>query len=76
MDAMSAIKRMAELSNTPLMHIGRKMGVSDNYVNKTITRGSKPRIDTVARMASVCGYGLYLIPEKEAPQDAIQITND
>ena len=74
MDAMSVLKQVANLTNTPLMHIGRKMGVADNYVNKTIARGSTPKADTLARMLDVCGYGLYAMPYEDAPKDAIQIT--
>ena len=74
MDAMNVLKQAAKNADVPLMHIGRKMGVADNYVNKTIARGSTPKCDTMARMLEVCGYGLYAMPLDQAPKDAIQIT--
>jgi len=74
MDAMSALKQAANSTNTPLMHIGRKMGVADNYVNKTIARGSTPKADTLARMLNACGYGLFACPLDKQPKNGIEIT--
>ena len=76
MDAMDALKQAANNAGIPLMHIGRKMGVADNYVNKTIARGSVPKCDTMARMLGVCGYVLAAIPNNDIPNNAIVITAD
>lgn len=74
MYAMDALKEAAKRQGIPTTHIGRKMGLSDNYVSKISSRGSTPQCDTMARMLDVCGYGLYCIPLDDAPNDAIQIT--
>lgn len=74
MDAMNALKEAANNAGVPLSHIGRKMGLADNYVNKTIGRGSTPKADTLARMLETCGYALCAIPANKIPKNALQIT--
>jgi len=73
MNAMQALKTVAKNEGIPLAHIGRKMGLADNYVNKTINRNSVPRVDTMAKMLDVCGYALCAIPKESIPDDAIVI---
>ena len=69
MNAMNVIKNVANATNTPLMKIGREMGIADNYVNKTIARGSVPRCDTMARMLNVCNYALCAVPKNKIDND-------
>lgn len=74
MYAMDTVKQAANSKGIPLDAIGVFMGVSRQYVSNTISRGSTPKADTLARMLDVCGYGLYAIPYDKAPKDALQIT--
>lgn len=76
MDAFDALKEAASRSDTPLCKIGREMGKSDNYVNNSISRGSTPRCDTMAKMAAVCGHGLALVPEEDMPESALVIGDE
>lgn len=73
MDAFSALKKAAERSGTPLRQIGRELGRPDNYVNNSMSRGSTPRCDTMAKMAAVCGHGLALVPVEDMPESALVI---
>lgn len=74
MYAMDALKQAATNAGISLYRISLDIGKSRQYVNSMITRGSTPQCDTMARMLDVCGYGLYAIPYKDAPTDALQIT--
>lgn len=76
MYAMDAVKIAAGASDTPLYMIGRKLGVSDTLVNNTITRGSTPRADSLARMFGVCGYALCAVPRDEIPPNALVIGDE
>ena len=74
MKALDALKQAAQASGTPITHIGRIMGKSDNYVSKIATRGSTPQTDTMVKMLDACGYKLYAMPSDEkAPSSAILI---
>ena len=74
MYAMDAVKQAANDKGIALRQIGLALGKSAQYVTATVTQGSTPKADTLARMLDVCGYGLYAIPYADAPKDAIQIT--
>ena len=74
MDAMQALKQAANISHTPITHIGLAMGKTAQYVTSITTRNSTPKADTLARMLNVCGYSLYAIPDNETvPDTAIKI---
>ncbi len=76
MYAINALKEAAKRQGIPTTHIGRKLGLSENYVANIANRGSVPQCDTMARMLDVCGYGLYCLPLDDAPNDAIRITSE
>ena len=76
METMQAIRAMADATNTPITHIGVAMGKRPNYISVNTNKGRTPSAAIVARMASVCGYGLYLAPLDDAPTNGIQITSD
>lgn len=76
MYAMDAVKQAAKNKGIALDAIGQSMGMSRQYVSNTITRGSTPKADTLARMLNVCGYGLYAMPYDKAPKNALQITGE
>lgn len=73
MDALDALKEAAARSGVPLRQIGRELGKPDNYVNNSISRGSVPRCDTMAKMAEVCGHSLALVPDGDLPDSALKI---
>lgn len=73
---MDAVKQAASNKGIALRQIGLTLGKSAQYVTSTITQGSTPKADTLARMLDVCGYGLYAIPYDNAPSDALQITSE
>ncbi len=74
MYAMDVLKQAAKDKGIPLGHIGVSMGKARTYVNTTISKGTTPQADTLARMLDACGYGLYAMPKDKAPKDALQIT--
>ena len=76
MDAMDALKAAAKKSGVPITHIGRKRGLSDNYVNNTISRGSTPKADTLAWMLEVCSYSLCAVPADLVTDDMLVITGE
>ena len=49
------------------------MDKTPGYVANAAARGSAPRVDTMARMADVCGYALALVPVGDVPPSAIVI---
>lgn len=73
MDAFDALKEAASRSGKPLRQIGRELGKPDNYVNNSMSRGSTPRCDTMAKMAEVCGHSLALVPFEDVPDSALVI---
>lgn len=73
MYAMDAVKIAASNNGVALYKIGRALGVADTLVNNTITRGSVPRADNLARMLGVCGYTLCAVPDDEIPDGALVI---
>ena len=76
MYAMDALKAAAKSRSVPTTHIGRKLGLADNYVAKTSAQRSNPQCDTMARMLDVCGYALCAIPYEQVTDDMIVITSD
>lgn len=76
MDAFDALKEAASRSGMPLRQIGRALGKPDNYVNNSMSRGSTPRCDTMAKMAEVCGHNLALVPSGDLPDSALVIGDD
>lgn len=49
------------------------MGKPDSYIAGGKSRGSAPRVDTMARMLGVCGYVLAAVPVGDVPASAIVI---
>lgn len=76
MQAVEVIKLAAKSAGIPIYRIGLEMGKTKQYMSGLIARGSTPKVDTMARMLDVCGYGLFAIPHDEEPPCAIQITAD
>jgi IS30 family transposase len=70
MDPTEALKRMVALSGKSNREISRDLGRAESFVSATLARGARPRIDTYARMAEVCGYELVL----RSKEDVISLT--
>lgn len=60
MDTHEAIRAMMEGSRISGRALSVAMGKHPNFVSSTLTKGSVPRVDTLARMADVMGYRLVL----------------
>ena len=74
MNTLDVVKMCADNAGIPQYMVGIRMGKTKNYISQTMSRGSTPKTDTLARMLDVCGYGLYAIPISEAPNGSIRIT--
>lgn len=73
MDAMLAVREIANSRGVALRRIGITMGKSGQYVNVLISQGSSPRCNTMSKMLDVCDYALCAIPKDKVPEDAIII---
>lgn len=73
MYAMYALREAAARAGVSLYRISLDTGHSRQYVNATITKGSTPQCDTMARMLGVCGYSLVAIPTDKLTDDCIVI---
>ena len=60
MDARSALRHVVSMSGKTAAAVSQEMGLTRNFVTNTISRGSAPRLDTFARIASACGYEVVL----------------
>lgn len=74
MNTLDVVRECAKRANKPIYCIGLDMGKTKNYMSQTMSRGSVPKCDTMARMLEVCGYGLFALPIDDAPKDALRIT--
>ena len=62
MDTTTAIREMIEASGLTHRQIASRMGRYDAYVSQLVSRGTEPRVDTLASVARSCGYRLQLVP--------------
>ena len=60
MGAGDAIRKMMESSGMTAVDLSRAIGRSDTYVSTTLSKGSSPRVDTLAAMAEARGFDLIL----------------
>ena len=65
MDASEAIRMMIKLSGKSGRKVAREIGRSESFVSASLAQGVCPRVDTLARVASACGYELVLVPKRE-----------
>ncbi len=61
MQGMEAVKRIAELENISRQSASKKLGLSQNYISNTTSRGSSPRIDVYARILNAFGWELRAV---------------
>ena len=62
MDALAAIRAMSEESGVGHVEASERAGRSPFYVSSLLSRGSTPRADVLATLASAYGYRLVLEP--------------
>ena len=60
MNIADAIRQMCSTSGKGTIQVSRELGKSKAYVSAAINRGNVPRVDTLARIAKVCGYTIVL----------------
>lgn len=69
MNTLKAIEQMIEKSGTNKNALSVSMGKDRNTVNTMFSRGSIPRVDTLAKMCAAMGYRIVL----ESDDDRIEI---
>ena len=73
MDVMDAVRLAAKRAGMGTTEIGPAMGKVKTYFSATASRGSIPKVDTVAAMLEACGYTLCAVPKGSEPKNAIII---
>lgn len=63
--ATGAMQHMMERTGKSRIALSREMGMSDTYLTTKLQERSKPRTDTLALLANVCGYKLQLVRDDE-----------
>ena len=59
-----AIKRMLEQSGQSASGVSQALGKHRTHLSVAFDRDTTPRVDTLAAIASVCGYELLLVNDK------------
>lgn len=62
MDSSHALRTVVEASGLTHRQIARRLDRYDSYVSQVLTRTSAPGADTIASIATACGYRLELVP--------------
>lgn len=60
MNATDAIRQMMKRASLGPSELSRRIGKARTYIASTLSHGSTPKVDTVARIAHECGYRLIL----------------
>lgn len=68
-----AVESMGDSTGHSAYAISKALGKTPGFIAGSKSRGSVPRCDTLANMASVCGYSLCLVPSDSVPKDALVI---
>lgn len=73
MQFYDALYQVAQQSGVTVERIGLSLGHSAGHVSSSKSRGSVPRIDSAAKMLSVCGYKLCAMPNSSITDETITI---
>ena len=73
MEFYDAVYRIAKKKGITIEKISLSLGKTSGFITAQKSRGSKPRIDTAAKILDACGYILCAIPEDEVPNWVIEI---
>lgn len=60
MNVSESIRRMCEKSGKGPVEVSYAIGRSKAFLSSALTRGTIPRVDTLAKVAQACGYRLVL----------------
>ncbi|MBR3326035.1 MAG: hypothetical protein IKG22_01760 [Atopobiaceae bacterium] len=69
MNVTESIRRMCVQSGRGPVEVSGAIGRSRAFLSSALTRGTMPRVDTLAKVAQACGYQLVL----ESDTDRIEI---
>ena len=77
MQTVEAMRHVVEKSGKTKRAVSRDMGKSDNYVASVIEqsqrKGGGVYSNTLASLATACGYILALVPAEGLPEGAVAI---
>jgi DNA-binding phage protein len=60
MDSRQAIEAMCEMAGKSQRTVSTEIGRNPTFIGTTISKGSIPRVDTMAKIAEACGFELVL----------------
>ena len=60
-----AIRQMCRTAHMGTVAVSEEIGRNRSYVGNMLSRGSTPQADTLAKIASACGYELQLVGRGE-----------
>lgn len=60
MNTRDAIERMCELGGKSQRTVSKEIGRNPTFLGTTLSKGSVPRVDTMAKVAEACGFELVL----------------
>ena len=60
MNTKDAIQRMCELGGKSQRTVSKEIGRAPTFLSSSLTKGSIPRVDTMAAIARTCGFELVL----------------
>lgn len=76
MTVEDVIREMCFRSRRSMRAVSLEMGRSGAFLSTTLAKGSIPGVDTMARIAGVCGYRLLFVPASEAiPPGALELSD-
>ena len=76
MYAMDAVADIIKRTDNTKRSVSIALGLSDNYINNVMSRGSTPQANTLAKMLEACGYALCAVPADEIPPNALVIGDE
>lgn len=73
MDTLHAVRAMLDAAGVTPYRAALGLGRASTYVSGMLRRGSCPSADLLARLASVCGWRLVLVPPDGLDLEALTI---
>lgn len=74
MDGQQALRAIVARAGISRRKLSQDLGRAPTYITSTITQAARPTADTLALIASACGYRLALIPRgQDLPSGALEI---
>lgn len=60
MNTRDAIQKMCEIEGKSQRTVSKEIGRAPTFLSSSLTKGSIPRVDTMAAIARTCGFELVL----------------